>query len=97
MEKLLKTHKSPKIKQEKLEIPVPALKLKWISELLIKKIPGPNEFTDKNIKHLGTSLVVQWLRLCTPNAGSILGQGTRSQHAAAMSSHATTKDPEWCN
>ena len=28
---------------------------------------------------LGTSLVVQWLRLCTPNAaGLIPGQGTRS-------------------
>ena len=26
----------------------------------------------------GTSLVVQWLRLCAPNAGSIPGQGTRS-------------------
>ena len=29
----------------------------------------------------GTSLVVQWLRLCAPNAGgqgSILGKGTRS-------------------
>ena len=32
-------------------------------------------------RHLGTSLVVQWLRLHTPNAGglgSIPGQGTRS-------------------
>ena len=32
-------------------------------------------------KHLGTSLVVQWLRLLAPNAGSlssIPGQGTRS-------------------
>ena len=31
--------------------------------------------------YLGTSLVVQWLRLCTSNAGgpgSIPGQGTRS-------------------
>ena len=41
---------------------------------------------------LGTSLVVQWLRLCTPNAGglgSIPGQGTRSHmHAATKSSHA---------
>ena len=34
-----------------------------------------------NIPCLGTSLVVQWLRLHTPNAegpGSIPGQGTRS-------------------
>ena len=38
---------------------------------------------------LGTSLVVQWLRLWAPNAGgpgSILGQGTRSHM------HATTKE-----
>ena len=57
-----------------------------------------------------TSLVVQWLRLCAPNAGgpgSIPGQGTRSHmHAASKSSHATTnkphaatekKDPACCN
>ena len=45
----------------------------------------------------GTSLVVQWLRLCAPNAGArglIPGQGTRSHiHAATKSSHATTKEP----
>ena len=45
----------------------------------------------------GTSLVAQWLRLHAPNAGgpgSIPGQGTRSNmHAAAKSSHATTKEP----
>ena len=45
----------------------------------------------------GTSLVVQWLRLHTPNAGgpgSIPGQGTRSHtHAATKNSHATTKEP----
>ena len=32
-------------------------------------------------EQIGTSLVVQWLRLCAPNAGdpgSIPGQGTRS-------------------
>ena len=44
---------------------------------------------------LGTSLVVQWLRLHAPNAGGlglIPGQGTRSHtHAATKSSHATTK------
>ncbi|TEA36925.1 hypothetical protein DBR06_SOUSAS210044, partial [Sousa chinensis] len=44
---------------------------------------------------LGTSLVAQWLRLHTPNAGGpglIPGQGTRSHmHATAKSSHATTK------
>ena len=45
----------------------------------------------------GTSLVVQWLRLCSPNAGglgSVPGPGTRSHmHAATKSSHATTKEP----
>ena len=39
---------------------------------------------------LGTSLVVQWLRLCAPSAGdpgSIPGRGTRSRV------HAAAKDP----
>ena len=44
---------------------------------------------------LGTSLVVQQLRLCTPDAegpGLIPGQGTRSHmHAATKSLHATTE------
>ena len=38
----------------------------------------------------GTSLVVQWIELCAPNAGgpgSIPGQGTRSHM------HATTREP----
>ena len=45
---------------------------------------GDNDFKGGNsvkIRSLGTSLVVQWLRLLTPNAGSlssIPGQGTRS-------------------
>ena len=45
----------------------------------------------------GTSLVAQWLRLCSPNAGglgSFPGQGTRSHmHAATKSFHAATKEP----
>jgi len=35
---------------------------------------------------IGTSLVVQWLRLCAPKAGklgSVLGQGTRSNMSKA--------------
>ena len=40
-------------------------------------------------------MVVQWVRLSTPNAGgpgSIPGRGTRSHmHAATKSSHAATK------
>ena len=38
----------------------------------------------------GTSLVVQWLRLCAPNAGgpgSIPGQGTRSHKQQLRRSH----------
>ena len=49
----------------------------------------------------GTSLVAQWLKLRTPNAGgpvSIPGQGTRSHmHATTKSSHATTTEPMGCN
>ena len=40
-----------------------------------------NVALNNNVKG-GTSLVVQWLRLCTPNAGvmgSIPGQGTKTQ------------------
>ena len=43
---------------------------------------------------LGTSLVVQWLRLSTPNArglGSIPGQGTRSRVLQLKNPHATAK------
>ena len=43
---------------------------------------------------LGTFPVVQWLRLCTPNAGgpgSIPGQGTRSHMVQLKILHATTK------
>ena len=51
----------------------------------------------KRVLEMGTSLVVQWVRLHTPNAGgpgSIPGQGTRSlMHAATKSSHASTKIP----
>ena len=41
-----------------------------------------------------TSLVGQWLRLSTPNAGGpglLPGQGTRTVHAAVKSSHASTR------
>ncbi|TEA24051.1 hypothetical protein DBR06_SOUSAS13910010, partial [Sousa chinensis] len=46
------------------------------------------------------SLVAQWIRLHTPNAGgwgSIPGQGTRSHmHTTNKSSHAATKEPTCC-
>ena len=44
--------------------------------------------------NLGTSLVVQWLRLHAPNArglGSIPGQGTRSHMPQLKILHAATK------
>ena len=40
-------------------------------------LQGPHFHDKQNLYWLGTSLVVQWLRLCTPNAGepgSIPGQ-----------------------
>ena len=40
-------------------------------------------------RSIGTFLMVQWLRLCAPNAG---GQGL-IPHAATKSLHATTKYP----
>ena len=43
-------------------------------------------------RNIGTSMMVQWLRLCAPNAG---GQGL-IPHAATKSLHATTKDPACC-
>ena len=53
-----------------------------------------NEYptSKQELQTFGTSLVVQWLRLCTPNAGGlglIAGQGTRSHIAATKtwSSH----------
>ena len=47
-------------------------------------------------------MVVQWLRLCAPNAGglgSIPGQGTRSHMPQLKILHATmkTEDPKYCN
>ena len=49
--------------------------------------------TFKSLGH-GTSLVVQWLRLCTSNArgsGLIPRQGTRSQMLQQMNPYATSK------
>ena len=61
----------------------------------MKIVSYPKKFTLR-WKGQGTSLVVQWLRLCTPNArgpGSILGQGTRSHMLGSRSSHASMEDP----
>ena len=40
---------------------------------------------------VGTSLVVQWVRLCAPNAGGLLGQETGSHTPAAKSLCAVTR------
>ncbi|TEA33197.1 hypothetical protein DBR06_SOUSAS8010046, partial [Sousa chinensis] len=48
----------------------------------------------------GTSLVVQWLRLCAPNArgpGSIPGQGTRTHMPQLKILHAATEEPICCS
>ena len=45
---------------------------------------------------VGTSLVVQWLRLQASNAedvGSIPSQGTKIPHSGATKSHAATTEP----
>ena len=58
---------------------------------------GPSEQCSKNQRG-GTSLVAQWLRLCTPSAGgpsSTPGLGTRSYmpQGRLIILHATTKTP----
>ena len=53
---------------------------------------SPLDITQK--AEVGTSLVVKWLRLCTPSAGvpgSIPGQGTRSHMSQFKVLHAVTK------
>ena len=47
--------------------------------------------------NFGTSLVVQWLKLCTPNVrglGSIPGQGIRSHMLQLRDRTTQLKDPE---
>ena len=55
-----------------------------------------SDLQDEKVLEMGTSLVVQWLRLHTPNArgpGSIPGQETRSCMPQLKILHAATKDP----
>ena len=57
------------------------------------KVLVVKEIQDKKNK-IGTSLVVQWLRLHAPNAGgprSIPGQGTRSRMLQLKILHVATK------
>ena len=60
----------------------------------------PFLFSQNENNFIGTSLVVQWLRLLAPNAqglGSIPGQGTRS-HMLQLRVHLLQlKDPVCCN
>ena len=54
---------------------------------------GLSLFQAQNIQ-TGSSLLVQWLRLCAPSSGdsvSILGQGTKIPHATTKSLHAVTR------
>ena len=49
--------------------------------IFLKAAQDRDHFLKERKGKVGTSLVVQWLRLCTPTAeglGSIPGQGTRS-------------------
>ena len=47
---------------------------------------------------MGTSLVVQWLRLHAPNAGDEDSWSENQiPHAATKSSHVATKDPTYHN
>ena len=78
-------------------------KIHFLAGVELRGLQGPQEIIsdfpcvlplDSLLRaHLGTSLVVQWLRLCASNArvtGSIPGWGTRIPHAAGM---ATIKSP----
>ena len=58
-------------------------KMHNLNLILRKNQTNPTEGLFK-ITGWGTSLAVQWLRLCTPNAGgtgSISGRGTKIPHA----------------
>ena len=60
-----------------------------------KKNKQKRIFTNcRQFKRYGTSLLVQWLRLCAPNAGdlgSIPGQGTRSHMQQLKILHAMSE------
>ena len=47
--------------------------------------------------HMGTSLVVQWLRLCTSNEGGRVPSLIWELDAATKSSHAATKNNPACH
>ena len=64
---------------------------------MLKRSNGTGEMNFKKYVS-GTSLVVQWLRLCTPSAGgpgSIPGRGTRGHMLQLKISQATMET--WCS
>ena len=70
-----------------------AVKLEEKNTMKYNFIPTKMTITIK-IANNGTSLVVQWLRLCAPNAGalgSIPGQGARSHMQQLRPSEAKLK------
>ena len=66
---------------------------------LIKPLPSCKQIYQEQNTVPGISLVVQWLRLCVPNAGvlgSIPGQGTRSHMLKLKIPNAKTKTEYLC-
>ena len=58
------------------------------------------QLTQEAADHRGTTLVVQWLRLHTPDAGGPgfnPWSGNQIPHATAKSSHVATEDPGCCH
>ena len=66
----------------------------WEEQVLLKSNFGTG-IRNSNLSYMNTFLVIQWLRICAPNAGvagSIPSQGTRS-HMLQLSTRAATPDP----
>ena len=68
---------------------------------ILNRLRNKTKFSFVRMSQIGTSLVVQWLRLCAPNAWGpdlIPGQGTRSHMPQLrFHSHAATKDLTRCS
>ena len=68
---------------------------------ILNRLKNKTKFSFVRMSQIGTSLVVQWLRLCAPNAWGpdlIPGQGTRSHlPQLRVHSHAATKDLTRCS
>ena len=79
---------------------------RWINQLLLLGELSDTQFQQlvltgvgtmsNKTKSLRTSLVVQWIRLCAPNAGAlpwILGPGTDIPHTATTEPKSCNEDP----